>query len=51
LELKVPENIMAHWAYESVEAAKGLKADRSSIYGGFHVYEKLAQPVRKDLAA
>ncbi|HAH10211.1 MAG TPA: DUF3419 domain-containing protein [Alphaproteobacteria bacterium] len=51
LDVKVPANIMANWSYDAPEAEKGLKADRSSIYGGFHVYEKTAAPAQKDLAA
>jgi S-adenosylmethionine-diacylglycerol 3-amino-3-carboxypropyl transferase len=51
LERKVPGDVMANWDYEAHEAKKGLDADRSSIYGGFHVYVKRVEPARRDLAA
>lgn len=51
LERKVPADVMANWSYEPHEAKKGLDADRSSIYGGFHVYEKRAETDRRDIAA
>lgn len=51
LERKVPAHIMASWSYEPHAAKRGLDADRSSIYGGFHVYEKRVQTDRKDIAA
>jgi S-adenosylmethionine-diacylglycerol 3-amino-3-carboxypropyl transferase len=51
LERKVPAAIMGNWSYEPHEAKKGLDADRSSIYGGFHVYEKRVATGRQDIAA
>jgi S-adenosylmethionine-diacylglycerol 3-amino-3-carboxypropyl transferase len=40
LERKVPEHILSGWDYLA-EASRNLHArDRSSIYGGFHVYAR-----------
>lgn len=35
---RVADQTMAHWTYDTAASAKGLKADRSAIYGGFHLY-------------
>lgn len=51
LEIKVPAAIMAHWRYDAEEGQRGLAQDRSSIYGGFHVYELKAGKGEKDIAA
>lgn len=42
LERKLPADILAQWRYEPEESLALHKQDRSSIYGGFHIYEKLA---------
>jgi S-adenosylmethionine-diacylglycerol 3-amino-3-carboxypropyl transferase len=51
LERKVPADVMGHWRYEPLEAQKGLARDRSSIYGGFHVYELQTASALRDQAA
>ncbi|MCE9524180.1 MAG: DUF3419 family protein [Alphaproteobacteria bacterium] len=38
LEKKLPADVIAHWQYDAVNAQAYFDADRSSIYGGFHVY-------------
>jgi S-adenosylmethionine-diacylglycerol 3-amino-3-carboxypropyl transferase len=38
LDRKLPPGLLALWTYESEDALKGHDADRSSIYGGFHIY-------------
>src|SRR5262249_30233854 len=38
LERKLPNEIIARWQYESDSALKYFDQDRSSIYGGFHIY-------------
>ncbi|WP_244273450.1 hypothetical protein, partial [Pseudovibrio sp. POLY-S9] len=30
--------ILGQWTYEAAESARLNKLDRSSIYGGFHLY-------------
>ncbi|MCV6598395.1 MAG: DUF3419 family protein [Mangrovicoccus sp.] len=35
---RVPDAILGRWRYDAMASAKGIKADRSAIYGGFHVY-------------
>lgn len=42
LERKVPADVMSAWRYLQDESAEGHRNDRSSIYGGFHIYEKVA---------
>jgi S-adenosylmethionine-diacylglycerol 3-amino-3-carboxypropyl transferase len=37
---RVDPTILTHWHYDAAEAAAGFMNDRSSIYGGFHVYRK-----------
>jgi S-adenosylmethionine-diacylglycerol 3-amino-3-carboxypropyl transferase len=39
LERKVPEDVMGHWTYLGDESLLFHDKDRSSIYGGFHIYE------------
>jgi S-adenosylmethionine-diacylglycerol 3-amino-3-carboxypropyl transferase len=39
LERKVPEDVMGHWTYLGDESLRFHDKDRSSIYGGFHIYE------------
>jgi S-adenosylmethionine-diacylglycerol 3-amino-3-carboxypropyl transferase len=51
LEVKVPKDVMANWDYDADAGKVGLERDRSSIYGGFHVYQKRSQPAVKDIAA
>lgn len=42
LERKLPAEILSQWQYLPEESAEGHRNDRSSIYGGFHIYEKRA---------
>jgi S-adenosylmethionine-diacylglycerol 3-amino-3-carboxypropyl transferase len=35
---RVPEAILSRWAYSPEEAVELIRADRSSIYGGLHLY-------------
>jgi S-adenosylmethionine-diacylglycerol 3-amino-3-carboxypropyl transferase len=42
LEKKLPAEMMAKWHYEAEESAAFHRQDRSSIYGGFHIYERRA---------
>jgi S-adenosylmethionine-diacylglycerol 3-amino-3-carboxypropyl transferase len=40
LPKKLPPDLLAHWHYLA-EASRSLHArDRSSIYGGFHIYAR-----------
>ena len=44
LERKLPAEIIGRWTYEADDAQTYFEKDRSSIYGGFHVYSlKAAQ--------
>ncbi len=38
LDKKLPSDVLAHWQYEAEDAAAYFEKDRSSIYGGFHIY-------------
>lgn len=38
LEQKLPPEVIGRWTYEGEDAQKYFDQDRSSIYGGFHVY-------------
>ncbi|MFT3808936.1 MAG: BtaA family protein [Micropepsaceae bacterium] len=42
LERKLPADILAQWRYLPEDSADFHRQDRSSIYGGFHIYEKIA---------
>jgi len=42
LERKLPVDVLAQWRYEPEESRDFHRQDRSSIYGGFHIYEKIA---------
>ncbi|MBI1239922.1 MAG: DUF3419 family protein [Alphaproteobacteria bacterium] len=42
LEKKLPDDILAAWHYEAEESRAFHDQDRSSIYGGFHIYVKAA---------
>ena len=42
LERKLPADILAQWRYLPAESRDFHRQDRSSIYGGFHIYEKIA---------
>ena len=42
LERKLPADILSQWRYEPEESHDFHRQDRSSIYGGFHIYEKIA---------
>ncbi len=39
---RVDHRLMAQWQYHETESLGYTKADRSAIYGGFHLYEKRA---------
>ncbi len=39
---RVDAAILSRWTYLAQDSARGLAADRSAIYGGFHVWEKRA---------
>lgn len=52
LERKLPSKIIEKWAYDSENAQAYFDKDRSSIYGGFHIYTlKDGAAPRKDQAA
>ncbi len=40
LEKKLPDRILANWRYLKEDSHDFHRQDRSSIYGGFHIYEK-----------
>ena len=40
LERKLPADILAQWRYLPEESRDFHRQDRSSIYGGFHIYER-----------
>ena len=42
LEKKLPTEVLAPWAYDTENGERFLARDRSSIYGGFHIYTKAA---------
>jgi len=42
LEKKLPAEILSKWTYEAEDSAAFHRQDRSSIYGGFHIYERRA---------
>lgn len=35
---RVPDAVLGQWRYDAEASAAGIAADRSAIYGGFHVY-------------
>jgi S-adenosylmethionine-diacylglycerol 3-amino-3-carboxypropyl transferase len=35
---RVPDAILSRWDYSEAEARDLIRADRSSIYGGLHLY-------------
>ena len=37
---RVPDAILSEWRYDERASREGLARDRSSIYGGFHLYAK-----------
>ena len=37
---RVPDAILSEWRYDEAASRAGLARDRSSIYGGFHLYVK-----------
>lgn len=39
---RVPGGLLARWDYDAAAAQAGFAADRSSIYGGFHLYRRRA---------
>ena len=36
---RVSDEILARWRYREADSARFTREDRSSIYGGFHLYE------------
>lgn len=38
---RVPDSILSRWSYSAEEAEALIRADRSSIYGGLHLYRLL----------
>ena len=36
---RIPQALLARWAYDEAQCKAFTKRDRSSIYGGFHLYE------------
>jgi len=40
LEANLPETLLSAWRYDAVGSADFHRADRSAIYGGFHLYER-----------
>ena len=40
LEKKLPQEVLDRWTYEKEESLSFHRQDRSSIYGGFHIYVK-----------
>ena len=39
---RVSGDILGHWRYDAAASADYCARDRSAIYGGFHLYEKIA---------
>ena len=39
LERKLPPDVIGRWNYLGEESRRFHDKDRSSIYGGFHIYE------------
>ncbi len=39
---RIPANLLNQWDYFPAESEAGFAADRSAIYGGFHVYRRKA---------
>ncbi len=39
---RLPAALLARWRYDEDASASGFAADRSAIYGGFHVYRRAA---------
>ncbi len=37
---RVPDTVLREWTYDEAASREGLARDRSSIYGGFHLYVK-----------
>jgi S-adenosylmethionine-diacylglycerol 3-amino-3-carboxypropyl transferase len=42
LEENLPETLRSAWTYDAASSADFHRADRSAIYGGFHLYERRA---------
>ena len=40
---RIPADLLAAWTYDVAECRDLCRRDRSSIYGGFHLY-RLAEP-------
>jgi S-adenosylmethionine-diacylglycerol 3-amino-3-carboxypropyl transferase len=43
---RVPEEILARWSYDGERSLEFAAEDRSSAYGGFHLYEFRSAPAR-----
>lgn len=39
---RLPAALLGRWRYDAAQSAEGFAADRSAIYGGFHVYRRAA---------
>ncbi len=39
---RISDALLAQWRYDGEESRRYLARDRSAIYGGFHLYEKIA---------
>lgn len=44
IENDLPLDLQTHWRTDELTNEKFLNRDRSSVYGGFHLYEKKLQP-------
>ncbi len=42
LEANLPSDLLAQWRYDAERSPEFFKADRSAVYGGFHLYERSA---------
>jgi S-adenosylmethionine-diacylglycerol 3-amino-3-carboxypropyl transferase len=47
LPAALPADMLAQWSYDPAASVEAVKHDRSSIYGGFHVYTLDTAGVRK----
>ena len=39
---RVSPALLGQWRYDAARSEAGFRADRSAIYGGFHLYERAA---------
>ena len=35
---RIPDDVLGHWAYRAKDSLDYTRRDRSSIYGGVHLY-------------